>query len=71
VPDDLIKEMAAAGKKDKDAKEKGEKGGHVAAASIDIAGRLIRGLKPYCKGVHLMPLGWGHHVPAVLEAAGL
>ena len=71
VPDDLIKEMAEAGKKDRAAKEKGEKGGHVVNTSVDIAARLIRELKPYCQGVHLMPLGWGHHVPAVLEAAGL
>jgi 5,10-methylenetetrahydrofolate reductase len=71
VPDDLIKEMAEAGKKDRTAKEKREKGGHVANTSVDIAARLIRELKPYCGGVHLMPLGWGHHVPAVLEAAGL
>jgi 5,10-methylenetetrahydrofolate reductase len=71
VPDNLIAEMAEAGKKDKEAKEKGEKGGNVVAASIDIAGRLIRELKPLCRGVHLMPLGWGHHVPKVLQAAGL
>jgi methylenetetrahydrofolate reductase (NADPH) len=71
VPDDLIKEMAAAGKKDKEAKAKGEKGGNVVRTSIEIAGRLIRGLRPHCAGVHLMPLGWGHHVPAVLEAAEL
>ena len=71
VPDPLIKEMADAGKKDKEAKEKGEKGNNVAQKSIEIAARLISGLKPYCAGVHLMPLGWGHHVPAVLEAAGV
>jgi 5,10-methylenetetrahydrofolate reductase len=71
VPDPLIKEMADAGKKDKEAKDKGEKGGNVVKTSIDIAARLIRGLRPYCAGVHLMPLGWGHHVPAVLEAAGV
>lgn len=70
VPDDLIAAMAAAGKKDKEAKEKGEKGGHAVATSIAIAGRLISELKPLCRGVHLMPLGWGHHVPKVLAAAG-
>jgi methylenetetrahydrofolate reductase (NADPH) len=71
VPDALIKEMAEAGQKDKAAKADGKKGGNVVATSIDIAGRLIRELKPLCRGVHLMPLGWGHHVPAVLEAAEL
>jgi len=71
VPDDLIAEMAAAGEKDKAAKAEGKKGGHQVNASIEIAGRLIRELKPLCRGVHIMPLGWGHHVPAVLKAAGL
>jgi 5,10-methylenetetrahydrofolate reductase len=28
-------------------------------------------MKDLCQGVHLMPLGWEKHVPAVLEAAGL
>jgi 5,10-methylenetetrahydrofolate reductase len=71
VPDKLIEEMATAGAADKAAKAEGKKGGHQVAASIDIAARLIRELKPLCRGVHLMPLGWGHHVPTVLEAAGL
>ena len=71
VPDDLIAEMAAAGQKDKAAKAEGKKGGHQVAASIEIGGRLIRELKPLCRGVHIMPLGWGHHVPALLMAAGL
>ncbi len=71
VPDDLIKEMAEAGEKDKQAKAEGKKGGHKVKTSIEIAARLIRDLKPLCQGIHIMPLGWGHHVPAVLEAAGL
>lgn len=71
VPDPLIKEMAEAGKKDKEAKERGEKADHVVKTSVEIAARLIRELKPLCQGVHIMPLGWGHHVPAVLQAAGL
>jgi methylenetetrahydrofolate reductase (NADPH) len=71
VPDDLIEEMADAGAKDKAAKAEGKKADYKEKTSIEIAGRLIRELKPLCRGVHLMPLGWGHHVPAVLEAAGL
>jgi 5,10-methylenetetrahydrofolate reductase len=71
VPDDLIKEMAEAGAKDKAAKAEGKKADNVANASIEIAARLIIDLKPLCRGVHIMPLGWGHHVPAVLKAAGL
>lgn len=71
VPDDLIKKMAAAGEADKQAKAEGKKGGHAVAASIEIAADLVQRLKPLCRGVHLMPLGWGHHVPKVLKAAGL
>ena len=71
VPDPLIKEMAEAGQKDKAAKAEGKTADHKVRTSIEIAARLIRGLKPLCRGVHIMPLGWGQHVPAVLEAAGL
>ena len=71
VPDSLIREMAEAGEKDKAAKTEGKRGDHRVKTSIEIAGRLIEGLKPLCRGVHLMPLGWGNHVPAVLEAAGV
>ena len=71
VPQALIKEMAEAGEKDKAAKAEGKKGDFKVKTSIDIAGRLIRELKPLCRGIHLMPLGWGHHVPAVLEAADI
>jgi len=68
VPDELIKKMSAAGAADKQAKEEGKKGGNVVATSIEIAAGLIRDLKPLCRGVHLMPLGWGHHVPKILAA---
>lgn len=71
VPDDLIKRMAAAGEADKAAKAEGKKGGNQVAVSIEIAAELINGFKPLCRGIHLMPLGWGHHVPKVLTAAGL
>lgn len=57
VPDNLIKEM-------EEAKVKEEK-------SIEIAARLIKGLKPLCRGVHIMPIGWDKKVPLVLDAAGL
>jgi len=57
VPDELIKEMEET--KDKSAK------------SIEIAARLIKELKPMCRGVHIMPIGWDKKVPLVLEAAGL
>lgn len=57
VPDDLVKQMEAAGDK--------------AAVSVDIAARLIRQLKPLCQGIHMMPIGWNSKVPLVLDAAGL
>ncbi|MDD3905404.1 MAG: methylenetetrahydrofolate reductase [Candidatus Omnitrophica bacterium] len=57
VPDALINEMETT--KDKSAK------------SIEIAARLIRDLKPLCRGIHIMPIGWDKKVPAILDAAGL
>jgi len=71
VPEDLIKRMAKAGEADKAAKAAGEKADNIVKTSIEIAAELIKGMKPLCQGVHLMPLGWGHHIPALLEAAGL
>ncbi|MDD5668514.1 MAG: methylenetetrahydrofolate reductase [Candidatus Omnitrophica bacterium] len=56
VPEYLIKEMEAAPDK--------------AAASVEIAARLIRELQPMCKGIHLMPIGWNKMVPIVLELSG-
>lgn len=71
VPDALIARMAAAGAADKEAKAAGRPAGAQVATSIEIAAELITGLKKHCRGVHLMPLGWDKHVPAVLEAAGV
>jgi methylenetetrahydrofolate reductase (NADPH) len=59
VPDALIKEMEATDKKDR------------AKKSVEIAARLIRGVKDLCQGVHIMALGWEKHIPAVLAEAGL
>jgi len=59
VPDDLIDEMGKA-----KSKERGR-------TSVGIAARLIKGMKDLCQGVHLMPIGWEHRVPQVLDAAGL
>ncbi len=58
VPDRYIKMMAAADKKER------------ANVSIGIAAELIKGMKDLCPGIHIMPLGWEKHVPAVLEASG-
>jgi len=60
VPDNLIEEL----KKDKEKTKSGQTG-------IEIAARLIKELKPYCQGIHIMPLGWDDKVPKILELAGL
>jgi len=39
--------------------------------SIEIAARVITGLKGVADGVHIMAIGWERHIPAVLDAAGL
>jgi 5,10-methylenetetrahydrofolate reductase len=39
--------------------------------SIEIAGHLIRTLKPYCQGIQIIPIGWENLIPSVLETAGL
>ncbi|MDD5347551.1 MAG: methylenetetrahydrofolate reductase [Candidatus Omnitrophica bacterium] len=57
VPEGLIKEMEAT--KDK------------VAQSVEIAARLIKELKPMCRGIHIMPIGWDKVVPKVLDASGL
>ena len=59
VPDDLIQELSDAAKEDRQ------------TVSIDICGRLIRQMRHLCQGAHLMTLGWGHCVPAIIKAAGL
>jgi len=56
VPDNLIKEM-------EETKDK-------TATSVEIASRLIKELKPMCRGIHIMPIGWDKVVPKVLEASG-
>jgi len=57
VPESIINELKASTDK--------------AKTSIEISARLIKELKGLCQGVHIMPLGWGHHVPAILSSAGL
>ena len=41
------------------------------ARSIEMHAELIAKLKPMCQGVHMMPLGWDKHVPAILDGAGI
>jgi len=57
VPESLIKEIDQASDKRKKA--------------VEIAGRLVKTLKPMAQGFHIMPIGWGDLVPEILEAAGI
>ena len=57
VPEVLIQELERA--KDR------------AAASVEIAARIIAKIRPLCQGVHLMAVGWEARIPQVLECAGL
>ncbi len=57
VPDDIIDEMERAPDK--------------AAVSVEIAGRIIRRVRPFCNGIHVIPIGWDRYVPRVLDAAGI
>jgi methylenetetrahydrofolate reductase (NADPH) len=57
VPESLIDEM--------------DKAENKAQKSIEIAARLIKEMKPFCQGTHIMAIGWEKKVPEVLDAAGL
>jgi 5,10-methylenetetrahydrofolate reductase len=59
VPDSIIGELE--GTKKEDRKKK----------SVEIAVRLIREVRPFCQGVHIMPLGWDELVPGILSEAEL
>ena len=57
VPDALIRKIA-------DASDR-------AAASSGIAASIISEIRPMCRGVHVMAIGWEDKVPGILEAAGV
>jgi methylenetetrahydrofolate reductase (NADPH) len=38
------------------------------AASVAIAARLIKSLKPMCQGIHIMPIGWYGVMPELLDS---
>ncbi len=60
VPEGVIAEMERAKTKE----ERKE-------VSAEICARIIRKVKPYCRGIHLMPMGWEDLVPNILELAGI
>jgi len=59
VPKGIIKRLSDAPKKE------------CRKVSVDIAGELIRKMKPCCQGAHLMTLGRDNCVPGIIEVAGL
>ena len=40
-------------------------------ASIEIAGDLIKQLRPLCQGVQIIPIGWENLVPGLIDYVGL
>jgi 5,10-methylenetetrahydrofolate reductase len=60
VPEHLIEEL----KKDKEKTKSGQTG-------VEIAVRIIKEIKPYCNGIHIMPLGWDHKVSEIITLANL
>lgn len=40
-------------------------------ASVEIAGETIRNIKPLCQGILIVPIGWEHLIPSLLEQANL
>ena len=57
IPEGLIQEMEQA----KNAADKG----------VEIAGRLLRKLKPMCRGIHLIDAGRNSRIPETLQIAGV
>jgi len=57
IPDPIIDQLMKASDKQK--------------ASVEIAGGLIKALKPLCQGVQIISLGWEKQIPAILEHVGL
>ncbi len=57
IPDTMIDRLMKASDKQK--------------ASIEIAGDLIRAVKPLCQGIQIIPIGWENLIPALLDQVGL
>ena len=57
VPEALIRKLA-------DADDR-------AATSSETAAQIIGAIRPMCRGVHVMAIGWEDKVPGILEAAGV
>ena len=59
VPENIIREMEETVKDDRKKK------------AVEITARILRQVKPFCQGVHIMPLGWDELIPEILKEAEL
>lgn len=59
VPENIIQEMEETRKEDRKKK------------AVEITARIIRQVKPFCQGVHIMPLGWDELVPDIISQSGI
>ena len=57
VPDTLIRKLAESSDR--------------AATSSELAASVIAEIRPMCRGVHVMAIGWEDKVPGILEASGV
>jgi methylenetetrahydrofolate reductase (NADPH) len=57
VPEAILDRLAKAAKDDRQ------------KVSIEICAELVRAMKPFCQGAHLMTLGWDHCVPEIIRQA--
>jgi methylenetetrahydrofolate reductase (NADPH) len=59
VPGNIIQEMEKTAKEDRKKK------------AVEITARIVRQVKVFCQGVHIMPLGWDELIPEVINEAEL
>ncbi len=59
VPESIIHEMEETPREDRKKK------------AVEITARIIRQVKPFCQGVHIMPLGWDELIPDIVREAEL
>ena len=59
VPENIISEIETTKKEDRKKK------------AVEITARIVRQIKPFCQGVHIMPLGWDELIPDIISEAGL
>ena len=61
IPEVLVKRIGDAGEDTK----------QVTEISIEIAASTIKQLKGFCRGVHIMAIGWEDKIPFILDSSGV